>query len=62
MIEIIDDLIFNAGPSWAPNHFASDELKRAVRELLDSADNAGCSTDLTVVRSEQLEAVRLRLP
>ena len=61
-IEIVDDLIFNAGPSWAPNHFASDELKQAIRELLDSADDVGCSTDLTVVRSEQLEAVRLRLP
>ena len=62
VIEIVDDLTFNAGPSWAPNHFASDELKQAVRELLDSADNAGCSTDLTVIASEQLEAVRSRLP
>ncbi len=62
LIEIVDDLIFNAGPSWAPNHFASNELKQAVRELLDSADDAGCSTDLTVVGSEQLEAVRSRLP
>ncbi len=61
-IEIVDDLIFNAGPSWAPNHYVSDELKQVVRELLDSADNAGCSTDLTVVGSEQLEAVRSRLP
>ncbi len=61
-IEIVDDLIFNAGPSWAPNHYASDELKQAVRELLDSADNAGCSSDLTVVGAEQLEAVRARLP
>ena len=62
VIEIVDDLIFNAGPSWAPNHYASDELKQAVRELLDSADDAGCSKDLIVVGSEQLQAVRSRLP
>ena len=62
VIEIVDDLIFNGGPSWAPNHYATDDLKQAVRELLDSADNAGCSTDLTVVGSEQLEAVRSCLP
>ena len=26
-VEAVDDLIFNAGPSWAPNHFADDHLK-----------------------------------
>ena len=61
-IEVVDDLIFNAGPSWKPNHYASDELKRRLRELLDSADNTGCSPDLTVVMTERLEAVRSRLP
>lgn len=61
-IEIVDDLIFNAGPSWNPNHYASDELKQTIRELLDSADNTGCSPDLTVVVTERLEAVRSRLP
>ena len=61
-IEVVDDLIFNAGPSWKPNHYASDELKQTLRELLDSADNTGCSSHLTVVLSEKLEAVRSRLP
>ncbi len=40
-VEAVDDLIFNAGPSWAPNHFADDHLKQAIRDLLDSADNTG---------------------
>ena len=61
-IEVVDDLIFNAGPSWKPNHYASDELKRTLRELLDFADSTGCSPDLTVVLSEKLAAVRSRLP
>ena len=61
-IEIVEDFIFNAGPSWAPHHYVDDELKQALRELLDSADNEGCSADLIVVKSEQLEAVRSRLP
>ncbi len=61
-IEIVDDLIFNAGPSWNPNPYASDELKQTIRELLDSADSTGCSPDLTVVMTERLEAMRSRLP
>lgn len=61
-LEAVDDLIFNAGPSWAPNHYADDHLKQAIRDLLDSADSTGCSPDLTVVTSERLEAVRSRLP
>ena len=61
-VEAVDDLIFNAGPSWAPNHFADDHLKRAIRDLLDSADNTGCSSDLTVVAAAELEAVRSRMP
>ena len=61
-VEAVDDLIFNAGPSWAPNHFADDHLKQAIRDLLDSADNTGCSPDLTVVAATNLEAVRSRMP
>ena len=61
-VEAVDDLIFNAGPSWAPNHFADDHLKQAIRDLLDSADNIGCSPELTVVDASGLEAVRLRMP
>jgi hypothetical protein len=61
-VEAVEDLIFNAGPNWAPNHFADDHLKRAIRNLLDSADNTGCSPDLTVVAAAGLEAVRSRMP
>jgi hypothetical protein len=61
-VEAVEDLIFNAGPSWAPNHFADDHLKQAVHDLLESADSAGCSPDLTVVAAGALEIVRSRLP
>ena len=61
-VEAVDDLIFNAGPSWAHNHFADDHLKQAVRDLLDSADNTGCSSELTVVAATSLEVVRSRMP
>jgi hypothetical protein len=61
-VEAVDDLIFNAGPSWAPNHFADDHLKQAIRDLLASADNTGCSPELTVVAATGLEAVRSRMP
>jgi hypothetical protein len=61
-VEGVDDLIFNAGPSWAPNHFADDHLKQAIRDLLASADNTGCSPELTVVAATGLEAVRSRMP
>jgi len=57
-IEAIDDLIFNAGPSWAPNHYVDDSLKQAIRSLLDSADSTGCSPNLTVVATTYVEAVR----
>ena len=61
-IEAVDDLIFNAGPSWAPNHFADDQLKQAIRDLLDSADNTGCTDDLTVVEARHVKTVRSLLP
>jgi len=61
-LEDVEDVIFNAGPSWAPNHFVDDHLKQALRNLLDSADNAGCSPDLTVVAAAHVDAVRALLP
>jgi hypothetical protein len=61
-VEAVDDLIFNAGPSWAPNHFVDDHLKQAIRDLFQSADNTGCSPELTVVDASGLEAVRSRMP
>jgi hypothetical protein len=61
-VEAVEDLIIKAGPSWAPNHFADDLLKQAIGELLDSADNTGCSPELTVVAATGLESVRSRMP
>jgi hypothetical protein len=61
-VEAVEDLIFNAGPSWAANHFADDQLKEAIRELLDSADNTDCSPDVTVIAATQLETVRSLMP
>jgi hypothetical protein len=61
-VEAVEDLIFNAGPRWAPNHFADDHLKQAIRDLLDSPDNTGCSPDLIAVATTSLEAVRARMP
>jgi hypothetical protein len=61
-VEAVDDLIFNAGPSWAPNHFADDQLKQAIRDLLESEDNTGCTDDLTVVEARHVETVRSLLP
>src|SRR6202021_2105502 len=57
-VEAVDDLIFNAGPSWAPNHFADDHLKQAIRDLLASADNTGCSPELTGEAAPSPAAVR----
>jgi hypothetical protein len=61
-VEAVDDLTFNAGPSWAPNHHADDLLRQAIRDLLESADNTGCSPDLTVVEARHIETVRAFLP
>lgn len=61
-IEAVDDVIFNAGPSWAPNHYADDILRQAIQKLLDSADSTGCSSDLTVVAASDVETVRSLLP
>ncbi len=57
-LEIVDDLIFNAGPSWAPNHFVDETLKTELRRLLDSADSTGCTSNLAVVESAPIEAIR----
>jgi hypothetical protein len=61
-LEDVEDVIFNAGPSWAPNHFVDEPLKQAIGSLLDSADNTGCSPDLTVVAAAHIDAVRALLP
>jgi hypothetical protein len=57
-IDVVDDLILNPGPSWSPKAYASEKLKEAIRQLVDSADNTGCSPDLTVVSAEHIEALK----
>ena len=58
-VEVIDDHIVNAGPSWAPTPYASNDVKQAISDLVDSADDAGCSDDLTVVSAAKVEALSL---
>lgn len=57
-VEVVDYVIFDPGPSWSPNHFADENLKETIQRLLDSADNTGCSDDLTVIAAEHLSELR----
>jgi len=61
LVEAVDDLIVNAGPSWSPSHYIDDGLKATLRVLVDSADNTGCSPDLTVVSAKEVEALTVAL-
>jgi hypothetical protein len=56
--EDVYDLILSPGPTWSPNAYASEKLKEVIKLLVDSADNTGCSPDLTVVSAEHLEALK----
>jgi hypothetical protein len=58
-IEVVDDRIENSGPSWSPTPYASNGIKQAILKLVESADSAGCSPDLTVVATPDVEALRL---
>jgi hypothetical protein len=62
LIENVDDEIVNAGPSWSTNHYADPRLKQVIQDLVDSADDAGCTDDLTVVSSKYVEYLRETLP
>lgn len=57
-IEDVFTVLFDPGPSWQPNHFADEGNKKAILDLLASADSTGCTTDLTVVSSEALSQLR----
>jgi hypothetical protein len=56
--EDVDDLIIQPGPLWAPHHFADEGLRQALQDILDSADDTGCSDDLVVVASAPLSKLR----
>lgn len=62
LIEDIDDVIVNAGPSWSLDHYADARLKQVIQDLVDSADDAGCSEDLTVVSAKYVAYLREALP
>ena len=57
-IEAVDLVLFDAGPSWEPNHFADQGLRQSILSLLASADGTGCTSDLIVVSSEALSHLR----
>jgi hypothetical protein len=58
VVEMIEDVIFNPGPSWAPEHYFDERLKTILQGLVDSADNTGCSPDLTVVLATAVATIR----
>lgn len=61
-VEIVeDDWLLNRGPSWSRAVVLNEELKQALRDLIDSSDATGCSDDLTVISVQALEQVRTYL-
>ena len=50
------------GPSWSPVHYVDTRLKHIFQDLVDSADDAGCSGDLTVVAAKYVTYLRVALP
>jgi predicted NAD/FAD-dependent oxidoreductase len=62
LVEAVDDVILNASPSWSSEHYADERLKRVLQDLVDSAHDAGCSEDLTVVSAKYVEYLREALP
>lgn len=57
-IEVVDDVILNPGPSWRRTGFTDTELRGVIEALIESADNTGCTEDLTVVSANALVALR----
>ncbi len=62
VIEDVFDVVTNSGPSWAPSHYADEELKRVIRDLVDSSDQTGCTPDLTVVPAKYVQYLSEALP
>jgi len=57
-IEEAFTVLFDPGPSWQPNHFADEGVKKAIVDLLASSHSTGCTSDLTVVSSKALNRLR----
>lgn len=62
VVEAVDDVIVNAGPSWSSVHYADERLKQTIQDLVDSADDTGCSEDLTVVSRKYVDHLEQALP
>jgi hypothetical protein len=62
VVEAVDDVIVNAGPSWSSGHYADERLKQTIQDLVDSADNTGCSEDLMVVSRKYVDLLEPALP
>lgn len=61
-VEIVEDIIVNPGPRWAPERFIDRPSFETLRSLALSADNEGCSPDLTVVSAAAVTALQETLP
>jgi hypothetical protein len=57
-VEAVDDVILNAGPSYSSDHYSDGCLKQILQDLVDSADDTGCSEDLTVVSRKYVDWLR----
>ena len=61
-LEIVEDIILNPGPSWAPERFIDRASFQSLQALLQSADSEGCSPDLTVVFAAPVAELQETLP
>ena len=61
-VEIVEDIILNPGPSWAPERFIDRVSLKSLQHLLKSADSEGCSPDLTVGCTRPIAALQETLP
>ena len=62
VVEAVDDIILNAGPSWSSYHYVDERLKQVIQDLVESADDTGCSEDLTVVSRKYVDYLQHTLP
>jgi hypothetical protein len=62
VVEAVDDVILNPGPSWSSDYSADERSKQIPQDLVDSADDTGCSEDLTVVSRKYVGYLRQALP
>ena len=62
VVEAVDDVMLNPGPSWSSDHFADERLKQILQHLVDSADHTGCSEELTVVSRKYVGYLQQALP